>query len=46
MTALLPAELAWHATGRFYRAETDGALADTGRDNSARRRPSEFRLMI
>lgn len=29
MTALLPAELAWYATGRFYRAE-DGALADYG----------------
>lgn len=29
MTALLPAELAWYATGRFYRAK-DGALADYG----------------
>jgi hypothetical protein len=29
MTALLPAELAWYATGRFYRAN-DGALADYG----------------
>jgi hypothetical protein len=29
MTALLPAELAWYATGRFYEAE-DGALADYG----------------
>lgn len=29
ITALLPAELAWYATGRFYRAK-DGALADYG----------------
>ncbi|BCM22122.1 hypothetical protein [Mesorhizobium sp. J8] len=29
MTALLPAELAWYATGRFYRAK-DGAMADYG----------------
>lgn len=29
MTALLPAELAWYATGRFYRAN-DGTLADYG----------------
>ena len=29
MTALLPAELAWYATGRFYQAEDD-ALADYG----------------
>ena len=29
MTALLPAELAWYATGRFYKAE-DGSLADYG----------------
>lgn len=29
MTALLPAELAWYATGRFYEAE-DGSLADYG----------------
>lgn len=29
MTALLPAELAWYVTGRFYRA-MDGALADYG----------------
>lgn len=29
MTALLPAELAWYATGRFYRAK-DGAVADYG----------------
>ena len=29
MTALLPAELAWYATGRFY-ATKDGALADYG----------------
>jgi hypothetical protein len=29
MTALLPAELAWYATGRFYRTN-DGALADYG----------------
>jgi hypothetical protein len=29
MTALLPAELAWYATGRFY-AATDGSLADYG----------------
>ncbi len=29
MTALLPAELAWYATGRFYRAK-DGAEADYG----------------
>src|SRR5687768_18247400 len=29
MTALLPAELAWYATGRFYRA-ADGTLADYG----------------
>jgi hypothetical protein len=29
MTALLPAELAWYATGRFYAAE-DGSLADYG----------------
>jgi hypothetical protein len=29
MTALLPAELAWYVTGRFYQA-TDGALADYG----------------
>jgi hypothetical protein len=29
MSALLPAELAWYATGRFYQAE-DGALADFG----------------
>jgi hypothetical protein len=27
MNALLPAELAWYVTGRFYRA-TDGSLAD------------------
>ncbi len=29
MTALLPAELAWYATGRFYEAE-DKSLADYG----------------
>jgi hypothetical protein len=29
MTALLPAELAWYATGRFYQAG-DGTLADYG----------------
>jgi hypothetical protein len=29
MTALLPAELAWYATGRFY-ATQDGTLADYG----------------
>ncbi|MBX3712091.1 MAG: hypothetical protein KF800_09045 [Lysobacter sp.] len=29
MPRLLPAELAWYATGRFYRAE-DGTLADCG----------------
>ena len=29
MTALLPSELAWYATGRFYQAEDD-ALADYG----------------
>lgn len=29
MTPLLPAELAWYATGRFYRTH-DGALADYG----------------
>ncbi|RWA66061.1 hypothetical protein [Mesorhizobium sp.] len=29
MTPLLPAELAWYATGRFYRAK-DGAVADYG----------------
>ncbi len=29
MTALLPAELAWYATGRFYRT-SDGVLADYG----------------
>ena len=29
MTALLPAELAWYATGRFY-ATPDGTLADYG----------------
>jgi hypothetical protein len=29
MTALLPAELAWYATGRFYRA-ADDSLADYG----------------
>lgn len=29
MTALLPAELAWYAAGRFYRAN-DGAQADYG----------------
>ncbi len=29
MTTLLPAELAWYATGRFYRAN-DGKLADYG----------------
>jgi hypothetical protein len=29
MTALLPAELAWYATGRFYKAK-DGSLADYG----------------
>jgi len=29
MAALLPAELAWYATGRFYEAE-DGSLADYG----------------
>jgi hypothetical protein len=29
MTALLPAELAWYVTGRFYRAK-DGAIADYG----------------
>jgi hypothetical protein len=29
MTALMPAELAWYATGRFYRA-ADGTLADYG----------------
>lgn len=29
MTALLPAELAWYAAGRFYRAH-DGAQADYG----------------
>lgn len=29
MSALLPAELAWYATGRFYEAN-DGALADYG----------------
>jgi hypothetical protein len=30
MTALLPAELAWYVTGRFYQAETDGPVADYG----------------
>lgn len=29
MVALLPAELAWYATGRFYKAR-DGSLADYG----------------
>ena len=29
MAALLPAQLAWYATGRFYEAE-DGSLADYG----------------
>src|SRR5216117_1572417 len=29
MAALLPAELAWYATGRFYKA-CDGSLADYG----------------
>lgn len=29
MTSLLPGELAWYATGRFYRS-TDGSLADYG----------------
>lgn len=30
MTALLPAELAWYATGRFYQASEDDSLADYG----------------
>ncbi|WP_442579923.1 hypothetical protein ACSBOB_31350 [Mesorhizobium sp. ASY16-5R] len=30
MTALLPAELAWYATGRFYQASVDDTLADYG----------------
>jgi len=30
MTALLPAELAWYVTGRFYQAEQDGPVADYG----------------
>lgn len=30
MPALLPAELAWYVTGRFYQAEPDGPVADYG----------------
>ncbi|WP_026872787.1 hypothetical protein [Inquilinus limosus] len=30
MPALLPAELAWYVTGRFYQAEQDGPVADYG----------------
>jgi len=30
MTALLPAELAWYVTGRFYQAGKDGPVADYG----------------
>ncbi len=30
MPSLLPAELAWYVTGRFYQAEQDGPVADYG----------------
>ncbi|MCQ4165055.1 hypothetical protein [Tahibacter harae] len=30
MSPLLPAELAWYVTGRFYAAEKSGAIADYG----------------
>lgn len=30
MPSLLPAELAWYVTGRFYQAEPDGPVADYG----------------
>lgn len=30
MSMLLPAELAWYVTGRFYVGENDGAIADYG----------------